>query len=77
MSLTLINAECKNEGGRGKIGFLVGSSKICYSGIFLCIFQFTLYEFFMFFPHLQMLINVNINDDNDDDDDDKKVVKAR
>jgi len=53
------------------MGFLVGSCKICYSGIFLCIFQFTLYEFFMFFFSSQMLINVNINDD------DKKVVMAR
>jgi len=68
--ITLINAECKNEGGGEKMGFLVGSCKICYFDIFLCIFQFALYEF-MFFPHLQMLINVNINDD------DKKVVMAR
>jgi len=38
---------------------------------FLCIFQFSLYDFFMFFPYLQMLINVNINDD------DKKAVMSR
>jgi len=49
MSLTLINAECKNEGGGGKMDFLVGSWKICYSGFFLCIFQFICMNFFCFF----------------------------
>jgi len=58
------------------MGFLVGSCKIYNSGIFLYIFQFTLYEFLMFFSHLQMLINININDDNDDDED-KKVVMSQ
>jgi len=50
------------------MGFLVGSCKICYCGIFLCVFQFfqyTLYEFFYVFSS-QMLINVNINDDDND-----------
>jgi len=60
----------KMRGGEEKMGFLVGSCKICYSGIFLCVFQFTLYEFFYAFSSLT---NVNINDDEDD----KKVVMAR
>jgi len=49
------------------VGFVILAS-------FCVFFNLLCMNFFMFFPHLQMLINVNINDDNDDD---KKVVMAR
>jgi len=54
MSLALINAEYKDEGGEEKMGFFVGSCKICYSGIFCVFFNFLCMKlFYVSFPHLK------------------------